>query len=88
MGVRRSLVSTAFHEQSIASPHVKIDWYIFTCSIWEDKTNTLSGQRWHIFAHTDFSGLAEESHWAHVAAHAVASSPYGPWKVVCFDMHT
>lgn len=37
---------------------------------------------WHILAHTDFSGVAEEGLWQHVAAHAVALDPRGPWTVV------
>lgn len=36
---------------------------------------------YHILAHTDFSGVAEEGMWAHVAAHAVAKRVEGPWRV-------
>lgn len=43
---------------------------------------------WHILAHTDFSGVAEEGLWEHVAAHAVAPSPHGPWTVVPYPPYT
>jgi hypothetical protein len=49
-------------------------------TIFQDLTGKLP--RWHILAHTDFSGIAEEGLWEHVAAHAVAPSPHGPWTVV------
>lgn len=51
-------------------------------AIWYDPTNTLGLERWHLFAHTDFSGVAENGTWAHVSAHAVATNPRGPWRVV------
>ena len=49
-----------------------------------DTTNELhkGEQRFHIIAHTDFSGVAEEGTWRHVSAHAIAASPFGPWQVV------
>ena len=57
-------------------------------SIFRDTTNDV--ETWHVLAHTDFSGLAEDGRWAHVAAHAVAPSPHGktlrsPMYVVCLD---
>jgi len=49
--------------------------------VWMDTTNNIGHERWHIFAHTDWTGVAEDHQWAHVSAHAVASSPLGPWRV-------
>ena len=47
-------------------------------TIWLDTTNNLTDMRWHIFAHRLVSDINPPSS---VCAHAVASSPYGPWKV-------
>lgn len=49
-------------------------------TIFLDTTN--ERPTWHVLAHTDFSGVAEEGLWQHVAAHAVAPDPRGPWTVV------
>lgn len=47
-------------------------------TIWLDTTNNLTDMRWHVFAHRLVSDINNSSN---VCAHAVASSPYGPWKV-------
>ena len=37
---------------------------------------------WHVLAHTDFTGTAEQpSVWSLVSAHAFARQPEGPWHV-------
>ena len=52
----------------------------------EDPTiflDTTNGKEvWHILAHTDYHGVAEGGLWKHVAAHAVAEDPRGPWTVL------
>ena len=50
-------------------------------TIFLDTTNE-GKEIWHILAHTDDHGVAEDGLWKHVAAHAVAESPRGPWTVV------
>lgn len=45
--------------------------------MWLDTTNNLTDMRWHVFAHRLKSDINNASN---VCAHAVASSPYGPWK--------
>jgi len=53
--------------------------------IWRDKAD---GATWHMLAHTDFSGVAEDGRWAHVSAHAVAASFAGPWHVAAVPPYT
>eukprot|EP00035_Acanthoeca_spectabilis_P029187 m.473564 g.473564 ORF g.473564 m.473564 type:complete len:351 (+) comp34541_c0_seq1:256-1308(+) len=52
-------------------------------TIWLDTTNNLTDMRWHIFAHRLVSNISTE-----VCAHAVASNPYGPWKVASTPAYT
>ena len=52
-------------------------------TIWEDTTNNLTEMRWHIMAHRLVSNISTE-----VCAHAVAASPFGPWKVAPTPAYT
>jgi len=58
-----------------------------------DTSNANKGDvpKWHIFTHTDYTGVAENGTWAHVSAHAVAHSPWhaaAGWKVLDVPPYT
>ena len=52
-------------------------------TLWLDTTNNLTSMRWHILAHRLVSNISRE-----VCAHAVAASPFGPWKVATTPAYT
>ena len=52
-------------------------------TIFLDSTNNLTNMRWHILAHRLVSNISKE-----VCAHAVAASPFGPWKVATTPAYT
>ena len=51
--------------------------------IFLDTTNNLTEMRWHMLAHRLVSNISTE-----VCAHAVASSPFGPWHVATIPAYT
>ena len=75
------LPTTLLHSVLCGPPSSLIDTgAVAPCS----NTNKGDVPKWHLLAHTDFSGVAENGTWAHVSAHAVARSPWQPagWKVL------
>ena len=58
-------------------------WEAEDPDIWVDTTNNLTAWRWHILAHRLVSNISTE-----VCAHAVAASPFGPWKVATTPAYT
>ena len=51
-------------------------WEVEDPDIFLDTTNNLTAYRWHMLGHRLVSNISTE-----VCAHAVAASPFGPWKV-------
>eukprot|EP01052_Picozoa_sp_SAG31_P033995 SAG31_NODE_3912_length_3756_cov_2.368205_2_plen_338_part_00 len=58
-------------------------WEVEDPDIFYDATNELSTWRWHMLGHRLVSNISTE-----VCAHAVAASPFGPWKVAPTPAYT
>lgn len=65
------------------APEPIFPWEVEDPDIFVDSTNNLTAWRWHVLGHRLVSNISSE-----VCAHAVAASPWGPWKVATAPAYT